>query len=74
MVAARLTPELEKRVARLARRTGQSKAAIMRAALVGHLEEVEDLLIATARLKRLDAGKSRSYSAADVKRELGLAI
>ncbi len=74
MVAARLTPDLEKRVTRLARRTGQSKAAITRAALIGHLEEIEDVLIATVRLKRLGAGKSRTYSAAEVKRELGLAV
>jgi len=41
--------------------------------LLDHLQEEDDIRIAKERLKRLDAGKSRTYTLEEVERELVLA-
>lgn len=74
MVTLRLNPATDRKLARLAKSRGMTKTAIAREALVERLEEAEDIRIAEDRLKRLDAGKSRTYSMAEVKRELGLSV
>jgi|CXWL01.1.fsa_nt_gi RHH-type rel operon transcriptional repressor/antitoxin RelB len=74
MVTLRLNPATDRKLTRLAKSRGMTKTAIAREALVERLEEAEDIRIAEDRLKRLDAGKSRTYSMAEVKRELGLSV
>lgn len=74
MVTLRLKPAIDRKLARLAKSRGMTKTAIAREALVERLEEAEDIRIAEERLKRLDVGKSRTYSMAEVKRELGLSV
>ena len=73
MVTLRLNPATDRKLARLAKATGTSKTAIARAALLDRLQEADDIRIAGDRLKRLDAGKSRTYTLEEVERELGLA-
>jgi RHH-type rel operon transcriptional repressor/antitoxin RelB len=68
MLAIRLDPALEKRLAVLAARTGRTKTFYAREAILAHLEDLEDTYLAVKRLKR--PGKTRS--AEEVKRELGL--
>jgi RHH-type rel operon transcriptional repressor/antitoxin RelB len=68
MLAIRLTPDIERRLERLAKKTGRTKTFYVREAILEHLEDLEDIYLATERLQR----PGETYSAQDVKRELGL--
>ncbi len=71
MITLRLDPETEKRLARLAKKTGRTKTDHAREAILDHLDELETTCLAVDRLKRIRRG-SRTYSDQEVKRELGL--
>ena len=68
MLAIRLNPELEERLARLAARTGRTKTFYAREAIEQHLEDLEDYYLAA------DAARNpgRTYTPGEAKRELGL--
>jgi RHH-type rel operon transcriptional repressor/antitoxin RelB len=68
MLSIRLDSETESRLARLAKMTGRTKTFYAREAILKHLEDLEDIYLATQRLQR----PAKTYSAKDVKRELGL--
>jgi RHH-type rel operon transcriptional repressor/antitoxin RelB len=68
MLAIRLDPDIESRLERLAKRTGRTKTFYAREAILQHLEDLEDVYLATQRLER----PTRTYSAEEVKHELGL--
>lgn len=72
MLALRLSPAIEKRLAILAKRTGRTKSFYARKVLLEHMEDMEDLHLAEAALKRVRAGKERVYPAEEVWRRLGL--
>ena len=52
MLALRLPPTLEKRLARLAKKTGRTKSFYAREAILRHLEDIEDYHLAQRRLRR----------------------
>lgn len=52
MLAIRLSDAIEKRLARLAKKTGRTKTYYAREAILAHLEELEDSYLAKARLAR----------------------
>ena len=54
MLALRLPPEIDRRLAEIARKTGRSKSFYAREAIVEHLGELEDAYLA---LERLRAGE-----------------
>jgi RHH-type transcriptional regulator, rel operon repressor / antitoxin RelB len=68
MLAIRLDNDTEKRLDRLAKKTGRTKTFYAREAILEHLGDLEDIYLATQRLQR----PAKTYSARDVKRELGL--
>jgi RHH-type rel operon transcriptional repressor/antitoxin RelB len=68
MLAIRLDAAIEKRLERLARKTGRTKTFYAREAILEHLQDLEDIYLAKERLQR----PARTYSAQEVKRELGL--
>jgi len=68
MLGIRLEPELEKRLARLAKKTGRSKSYYARLAIRQYLEDREDYLIGIAALERNEP----RISLEDLERELGL--
>jgi len=68
MLAIRLDTDTEKRLNLLAKKTGRTKTYYAREAILEHLEDLEDIYLATSRLEK----KARTYSAENVKRELGL--
>jgi RHH-type rel operon transcriptional repressor/antitoxin RelB len=72
MLAIRLPEEIEKRLDRLAKRSGRTKTYYAREAILRHLEDMEDLQIAEERLRALNEGRSRTYTQEEVERELGL--
>lgn len=68
MLAIRLDIDTEKRLERLAKKTGRTKTFYVREAILEHLENLEDIHLATQRLQK----PAKTYSAGEVKRELGL--
>ena len=52
MLAIRLPEEIERRLAKLAEKTGRTKTFYAREAIVSHLEELEDTYLAASRAKR----------------------
>jgi RHH-type rel operon transcriptional repressor/antitoxin RelB len=68
MLALRLNSEIEERLDRLAKKTGRTKSYYAREAILEHLDDLEDTYLALRRLER----PARTFSAKDVKRELGL--
>ena len=71
MIAVRLPATVEKRLDRLARRTGRTKSYYIREALLNHLDDLEDIYIAEKRLEDLRAGRSRTIPLEEVMREHG---
>jgi len=69
MIALRLPPEVEKRLERLARKTGRSKTFYVREAILQHLEDLEDYYMAVRRLEENLPG----IPLEEVERRLGLA-
>ena len=57
MLALRLPPEIEKRLERLAKKTGRTKSYYAREAILRHVEDLEDANLAEKRLRR--GGKGR---------------
>ncbi len=68
MLAIRLDSDIEERLERLAKLTGRTKTYYAREAILEHLEDLEDIYLATERLK----SPGKIHSAEEVKRELGL--
>ncbi|MEX2517312.1 MAG: TraY domain-containing protein [Gammaproteobacteria bacterium] len=66
MLAIRLPPEIEQRLAELAKRTGRSKTYYAREAILEHLDDLEDYYLAASRVEE------ERLSLEDVERRLGL--
>lgn len=68
----RLAPETEQRLDHLAYYTGRSKAYYLREIIERGIEEMEDYYLAHETLERIRKGEERTYSAAEVRVQLGL--
>jgi RHH-type rel operon transcriptional repressor/antitoxin RelB len=68
MLGIRLEPELEKRLASLARKTGRSKSYYAREAIRQYLEDREDYLRGIAALER----REPTITLEELERRLGL--
>lgn len=68
MLAIRLKPELEKRLADLAEKTGRTKTFYAREAIEQHLQDMEDYYLAADRARN----SGRIHTSEEVERELGL--
>ena len=55
MLAIRLPPEVEDRLASLAKATGRTKTFYAREAIVEHIEDLEDIYLAEQRLAEIRA-------------------
>jgi len=71
MIAVRLPATIEKRLDRLAKRTGRAKSYYVREALLAHLDDLEDIYIAEKRLEDLRAGRSHTIPLEEVMKEHG---
>ncbi len=69
MIAVRLPPEIEKRLKKLARRTGRTKTFYVREAILQQLDDLEDYYLAVQRLEENIPG----IPLEEVERRLGLA-
>jgi len=72
MLAIRLPEKIEKRLDRLAKRTGRTKTYYAREAIVQHLDELEDIYLAEKRLAEIRAGRTKTIPLAKVMRRYGL--
>lgn len=69
MLAIRLTPEIEKRLEALAKKTGRSKTYYAREAIQEYLQDLEDYYLAEVRTEKNLPGLSLE----EVEKRLGLA-
>ena len=60
MLAIRLPETIEKRLEKLAKRTGRTKTYYAREAILQHLEELEDIYLAERRLAEIRAGRAKA--------------
>ncbi|MGH8293351.1 MAG: type II toxin-antitoxin system RelB family antitoxin [Gammaproteobacteria bacterium] len=72
MLAIRLTPDIEKRLEALAKKTGRSKTYYAREAIQEYLEDLEDYYLAEVAMEKLRKGEMRTHTLEEVKKELGL--
>jgi len=72
MLAIRLPQSIEKRLEKLARRTGRTKTYYVREAILEHLEDLEDLYLAERALERVRSGEERTISLKDATKRHGL--
>ena len=60
MLAIRLPQSIEKRLEKLARRTGRTKTFYVREAILQHLEDLEDVYLAETRLEKIRSGEEET--------------
>jgi len=72
MLAIRLPQSIEKRLEKLARRTGRTKTYYVREAILQHLDDLEDIYFAEQALERVRSGKERTIPLKDVLKRHGL--
>ena len=66
MLAIRLPAAIEKRLEKLAKRTGRTKTYYAREAILQHLEDMEDVYLAERVLDRIRKGEERTIPLEDV--------
>jgi len=72
MLAIRLPQSIEKRLEKLARRTGRTKTYYAREAILEHIEDLEDLYLAEGSLERIRRGDERAIPLKDALKRHGL--
>jgi len=72
MLAIRLPQSIEKRLEKLARRTGRTKTFYVREAILEHLDDLEDLYQAERILQRIRSGEESTIPLEDVLKQHGL--
>ena len=68
----RLDPLIEQRLDQLAAQTGRTKAYYLRELVANGLDDLEDYYLAASTMERVRKGEEKVYSAAQVRKELGL--
>jgi RHH-type transcriptional regulator, rel operon repressor / antitoxin RelB len=74
MLAIRLPAKIEKRLGRLAKRTGRTKTYYAREAILAYLDELEDIYLAERRLEAVRTGRSRTIPLEQVMRRYGMKV
>ena len=72
MLAIRLPANIEKRLARLAKRTGRTKTYYAREAILQHLDDLEDVYLAEKRLDAIRSGRDKAIPLEHILRQYGL--
>jgi RHH-type rel operon transcriptional repressor/antitoxin RelB len=72
MLAIRLPQSIEKRLEKLARRTGRTKTYYVREAILEHSEDLEDMYLAEGVLERIRSGEDQTIPLKDVVKRHGL--
>lgn len=72
MLAIRLPQSIEKRLEKLAKRTGRTKSYYVREAILQHLEDLEDIYLAERSLDRIRNDEEPTIPLADVMKRHGM--
>lgn len=72
MLAIRLPDSIEKRLAKLAKRTGRTKTFYAREAILRYIEDLEDAYDAERALERIRTGKDHTIPLEDVMKRYGM--
>lgn len=72
MLAIRLPDSIEKRLAKLAKRTGRTKTFYAREAILRYIEDLEDAYDAERALQRIQSGKEKTIPLKDVMKRYGM--
>lgn len=72
MLAIRLPQSIEKRLEKLARRTGRTKTFYAREAILKHLDDLEDTYLAELTLQRIQDGEERTIPLQNVLKRHGV--
>jgi RHH-type rel operon transcriptional repressor/antitoxin RelB len=72
MLAIRLPSGIEKRLEKLAKRTGRTKTFYVREAILQHLDDLEDIHLADRTLQRIQDGEERTIPLKDALKRHGL--
>jgi len=72
MLAIRLPEKIEKRLGRLAKRTGRTKTYYAREAILQYLDDLEDIYLAEKELTAVRSGRSRPIPIEKIIRRYGL--
>ena len=72
MLAIRLPQAIEKRLEKLARRTGRTKSFYARQAILQHLDELEDLYLAERAFERIRKGEDDAIPLEEIMKRHGL--
>jgi len=72
VLAIRLPASIEKRLEKLAKRTGRTKTYYAREAILQHLDDLEDVYLAERVLDRVRSGEERTIPLGDVLKRHGL--
>jgi RHH-type rel operon transcriptional repressor/antitoxin RelB len=67
----RLPEVIERRLGALAQKTGRTRAFYIREIILTHIDEVEDYCLAADVVERLRKGQEQTFSAREVRRDLG---
>ena len=70
MLTIKLPSEINERLNDLAKKTGRTKSFYAREAILKYLEDLEDIYLAEKELEQVRAGKSKTYSAEEVSKEI----
>jgi len=72
MLAIRLPQSIEKRLEKLAQRTGRTKTFYVREAILEHLDDLEDVYLAEQVLQRIRSGEEQTIPLKDALKRHGL--
>ncbi len=72
MLAIRLPAKIEKRLARLAKRTGRTKTYYAREAILEYLDDLEDIYLAEKELQAIRSGRSKPIPLEKIMRRYGM--
>jgi len=73
MLAIRLPADIESRLEALAKATGRTKTFYVREAVLDHLDDLEDIYLATKRLEDIRAGREKTIPLSEVMKRHGMA-
>lgn len=71
-VSIRLDPEIEQRLDQLASQTGRAKSYYLRELIESGLDDLEDFYLADATMELVGKGTEKVFTAAKVRKDLGL--
>jgi RHH-type transcriptional regulator, rel operon repressor / antitoxin RelB len=72
MLAIRLPPEIEKKLERLAKKTGRTKTFYAREAILAYLEDMEDAALAEKRLDEFYKSGEKAIPLEEVLKKYGM--